>query len=149
MDLSGYLSDGEGPLCTATVYEDDTSLEKGTLACTTKRVIYLNGENVKDIDINRIDAFEFREPEYPEKFSLGILPGSGGFLLWTFVEQGNNDLPEVLGNVGLILVAIGIVVVLAGYFFRRSSLKIHTGATSFEFTSRDSSIQAFPANLRK
>jgi len=147
MDRSDILDDGEEVLCTANAYENDTSLESGTLVCTDDSVIFSSDRDITHIDVRRIDAFEFSEPEYPLKFLWGAILASIGVLLWVVSSNWQGDIPSFLPDLGLVITVIGFVILIVGILFRRATLKLHTGATSFEFTSRDSSLREFPSNL--
>lgn len=132
MELSDYVFDKETVHEQAEVYQGEESMTgKGTLACTSKRLVFVSGKDVTDISINNVTAMEYSAKRYPRNYLYG---GIVLALLGVALEAmaGATPLPaEVSGIVGL----GGALLLILGAFLQRASLKIHTPNKTFNFTS--------------
>jgi len=134
MELNDYIFDKETVHEQAEVYQGEESVTgKGTLACTSKRVVFVSGKEATDISINNVTAMEYSAKRYPESYLQvgGLLTVVG--LAW-FVLAGVVDLPEMIGA---IVAVAGVAALVFGLILRRASLRIHTPNKTFNFTSRE------------
>lgn len=134
MRLEDYIYEKEMVHAQAEVYNGKDAVsdsEKGTLACTSQRIVYVSGKDVTDISINAVDAMEYSQKRFPQMYAIG---GSLFLLLALvgFVVSETSQLPMLIA---IILGSIGGCTLVLGFVLRRASLQIHTPGQSFTFSS--------------
>jgi len=139
MELREYVFDEEEVLKSSEVYESEYAVsdtQKGTLACTPKRVVYISGNTATDISLKAVHAIEYSAPGIP--WGAALVGGLLSVIGLAFIEIGN----DVVGSSIALFVSggfvlLGISTVIAGFLLRRHVLKVHIPGQSFEFASRD------------
>lgn len=139
MELKDYTFDKETVHQRSEAYQGEDSMTgKGTLACTSKRVVFVSGKDVADISIKNVTAMEYSAKRYPESYlqwgGLMLILGLLGIAI-----AATADLPMIIGG---IVAAAGGATLLFGLFLRRASLRIHTPKKTFNFTSRDDLLRS-------
>ena len=139
MELREYVFDEEEVLKSSEVYESEYAVsdsQKGTLACTPKRVVYISGNTATDISLKAVHAIEYSAPGIPWGAVLagGLLSVIG--LAFSEIGGGLVGSPNTSLVSGAFII-LGIGVVVAGFLLRRHVLKIHIPGQSFNFASRD------------
>lgn len=137
MELKDYVFDKETVHEQAEVYQGEESVTgKGTLACTSKRVVFVSGKEASDISINSVDAIEYSGKRYPESYLQwgGLMTVFG---LLAFAITTTLDIPEMGRLITMVVTVAGIATLGFGLFLRRASLRLHTPNKTFNFTSRE------------
>ena len=145
-----YLKDIGETLLTAEAHKGDTGSAKGTLACTSDRIVYLRGDAITDISLSGVFAVECeRESIRSDFLTVAILAGSFGIGL-AILGIAIGEIPfDQIFPISLVFIFGGVLAAIIGAVLRRVSLMIHTPAKSFEFTGRDSDLQKFPQTVRR
>ena len=136
MELKDYVFDKETVHERAEVYQGEDSVTgKGTLACTSRRVVFVSGKDATDISINNVTAMEYSKKRYPRSYVVAF----GGFavlagILFLLGDTANVEIAMV-GAMASALVSVSTVIL--GLVLRRASLRIHTPSKTFNFTSQD------------
>lgn len=142
MHVQNYLKDGEQVRVRVAVHDDPyalfTSGKAGTLACTDNRVVCVEGKDVVDVSINRVDSFGYQAPTMPRAYLYS------GILALLFAIVGRGVYPEY----STLAFVIGPVLLLTGYWLRTSVLTLHTPSETYEFKSRDNSLEEIAHALR-
>ena len=135
MELNDYVFDKETVHQQAEAYQGEESMTgKGTLACTSKRLVFVSGKEAADISIKNVTAMEYSAKRFPQSYLYTAL----GFLalaLVLVVLEG--AVPVIPTGASMGAAVISLVLVAAGLFLRRASLRIHTPGKTFNFTSRE------------
>lgn len=142
MDVGEYLDQDEQIIAQARLHEDPYALifsgEGGLITCTENRVVHIDGKNVVDFSINRVDSFEYRAPKMPKAYLY-----AGVFSL-LFAIFGREAYPG-LSTLGFV---VGPVLLVTGYWLRTSTLEVHTPSHSYKFQSRDDTLVEIVHALR-
>ena len=136
MDLKDYVFDKETIHQQAQAYQGEESLTgKGTLACTSNRVVFVSGKDVTDISIKNVTAMEYSAKRYPRSYLGAVIAFGflGGLLLMIGTLSDVNV--AIVGGAGSLPVSILLLVL--GLFLWRESLRVHTPKKTFNFTSHD------------
>jgi hypothetical protein len=135
MELKDYVFDKETIHQKAEVYQGEESITgKGTLACTSKRVVFVSGKDATDISIKNVTAMEYSAKRFPQSYLYTAL----GFLALAIVLViAEEAIPAVPSGAGVGAAVISLVLIVSGLFLRRASLRVHTPGKTFNFTSRD------------
>lgn len=145
MDIDDYLVESERIVTGAKAKKGmsaGTESGRGKLACTTNRVVYVEGKDVVDISLNAVNSVEYEAPTYPVKILyLGVALACTGFL-------GIVVPFESATGVGVSLIGIGAFTLMFGLYYRSSTLRLHTPNKSYEFSTQDDSIQDVAHALR-
>lgn len=136
MKLTNYVFDKETVHKQAEAYQGEESMTgKGTLACTSKRVVFVSGKDVTDISIKNVTAMEYSAKRYPRSYTMAT--GVFGFLAGILLLIGTASDIDIAMLGGMASAAIGLGILIVGIFLRRASLRIHTPGKTFNFTSYD------------
>ena len=136
MELNDSIFDKEPVLQQAEVYQGEESITgKGTLACTSKRVVFVSGKDVADISIKAVTAMDFSAKRYPRSYAMAT--GALGFLAGMLLLIGTASDIDIAMLGGMASAAIGLGTLIVGIFLRRASLRIHTPGKTFNFTSHE------------
>lgn len=142
MNVQDYLNNREQIVEEATIQDDPyalfTSGGAGTLVCTNNRLVYVEGKDVIDLSINRVDSFEYRAPEMPKTYLYAGIGGLALAAVFLLSEPVYFPLTAV----------VGIVLLLVAYWLRTSTLKIHTSSGQHEFQSRNDDLMNIAHALR-
>jgi hypothetical protein len=121
--------------------------DEGDLVCTNSRLVFSKGSEIIDISRDSIDSMEYEPPKYDMDYLytglifMGI--GLAGFFVEVVIDEG------IAAALGGIMAFAGLVVILVGFLYRRSSLKIHTAKKSFEFESNNQDLEEVIKSIRK
>ncbi|MFC7115854.1 hypothetical protein ACFQH2_14090 [Natronoarchaeum sp. GCM10025703] len=89
-----------------------------------------------------MNSVEYEAPAYPVKILyLGVALACIGFLGIFFPS-------ESVSTAGGFFIGSGVLTLLAGLYYRSSTLRLHTPNKSYEFSTRDDSIQNVAHALR-
>lgn len=142
MRIQNYINEGERVRAQVTIHDDPyalfTSGKAGTLACTDNRVVYVEGKDVVDVSINRVDSFRYRAPVMPKAYLYS------GIILLVFAVLGRSSF-EAYSTLAFV---VGPVLFATGYWLRTSTLTVNTPSESYEFQSRDDSLEDIAHSLR-
>ena len=142
MRIQNYINEGERVRAEVTIHDDPHSLfysgKAGTLACTDNRVVHVDGKDVVDISINRVDSFRYRAPSMPKAYLYS------GIIFLVFAVLGRSSFP----GYSTLAFLIGPVLLATGYWLRTSTLTLNTPSESYEFISRDNSLEEIAHTLR-
>ncbi|MFC3957874.1 hypothetical protein [Halovivax cerinus] len=152
MRLDEYTIDGESVITSVEGYYDKNAVgetESGTLAMTDNRLVFIHNKGALDISLGGVNALEYRKPEYPGDYlGGGLLAASlavGVFSMGTILDH---PLTEIAPILGVLFAVVGVVLIAVGYFRKGAKMTLHTGNTSFEFISKDESLQDVARALR-
>ena len=135
MELSDYVFDKETVHEQAQVYQGEESMTgKGTLACTSRRVVFVSGKEATDISINNVTAMEYSAKRYPQSYLYTALGFLALALVLVVAEQA---VPAVPSGTSVGAAVISLLILVIGLVLRRASLRIHTPNKTFNFTSRN------------
>lgn len=134
MELKDYVFDKETVHEQAEVYQGEESMSgKGTLACTSKRVVFVSGKDATDISIDNVTAMEYSAKRFPRSYVTAIV----GFavLAGILFLVGDAASVEIARFGAVVSLALSIFSLVTGLVLRRASLRIHTPGKTFNFTS--------------
>lgn len=148
MQLSEYLIDNESAsvkVGAARSAEGARGDGSGTLACTPYRLVYVDGNDVTDISLKGVNSIQYTGIEYPESYlNSGAVLTVFGLLIALMGMAVPDAGPLPMGVVWVaagFLVAIGVLILVWGYFLRRASLKVHTPNKTYRFFSTESRLK--------
>jgi lipid-A-disaccharide synthase-like uncharacterized protein len=136
MELNNYIFEKETVHEKASVSQSGQSTRgKGTLACTSKRVVYVNDNEVTDISINSVDAMKYSKKKYPRIYGIA---GSGlfGIAILALILSLAADMNAAFAIAFWAAVIAGILLVV-GFLVQKATLEIYTPNETFRFTSSD------------
>lgn len=152
MHLDDYLVDGEKVVTGTSAYEDRDAIsddQKGNLACTTNRVVFVRKNNVIDISLNAVNSVEYNSPSYPTRYALiGIAEIIFAALIY-ISPSFSNLLTQSDAQIGaMVMITLGVATMALGLLFRRGILKLHTPNKTYEFAASNDSLQDIVHALR-
>ncbi|WP_323190887.1 hypothetical protein [Halostella sp. PRR32] len=149
MDLDNYTKDTEDIVVESSAYEGKDAIsndKKGTLACTTNRLVFTRDKKVVDISLNAINSVEYKLPSYPEEYlNYGLIELLIGLILYSLSDR----IPMGIGEeLGLFVIVIAGITFILGLLFRRRVLYLHTPNKTYSFATKDASIEQIAHAVR-
>ncbi|WP_058364892.1 hypothetical protein [Haloparvum sedimenti] len=155
MKLNEYLVEEEFVTAKVGAFANPDAVgesNKGTLACTPYRLVYVNGSDVTDISFQGVNSIEYSEPQYPQRYlNWGLAGIFGGLLIAAFgiLVDGGIPIPNsAMWILSSIFVLAGVGVLVQGYLLRRGSLDVHTPNKTYTFTSDEDGLAEIGHTLR-
>jgi hypothetical protein len=138
---NNYFGKNESEVYRTKVIDEGTAWsegDEGDLICTNSRVVFSKGSEVIDISRDSIDSMEYEPPKYDMNYFYSglvfLIIGFCGMIGGIVVNE------EPLVWFSALSGVVGLGIVLVGFLYRRSSLKIHTPKRTFEFESNNQDL---------
>jgi len=138
MDLNSFTASSEDILCSDTVKLNERNglneIQKGQLACTSGRVVFVTDDNVININPSAVSSIEYTPSTWLNTYTIvaaafGVL----AVLSWLFFDPVSGILPFSREVVSGILALIGGASLLEAVFRFGGELKILTQKKTYEF----------------
>lgn len=136
MQKGDYFNEAEAELSEVSAsYKNEWAEDKqGKLICTDSRIVFLNNSEITDINLQSVDAMEYK----PLNIDMSYI--YGGFLMVVIgVILATVDsipfLSEAGSIVGGLVAVLGLAIIGMVYFNQKAILWIHTPKKSFKFIS--------------
>jgi len=142
MNIEDYIKNSEKVVTKSSAYDGKEALsneKKGTIACTTNRLVFTRNKKVIDISLSEVNSVEYRLPTYPEEYlNYGVIGLAIGVILYLF----SGEIPVGIGEeIGMLAIGASILIFMIGILFRRRVLQLHTPNKTYTFATKDSSIE--------
>ena len=136
MRLNDYLVESESVKSSLDARNESeiTGTKQGELACTSARVVFVDGKNAIDISITAVNSIEYKESE-----------PHGGLIILFIVLTIASASAIILGTaadipfgiiVGIVLAVVAVASFAFAFVLKRSRLDIHTPNETYKFSSK-------------
>jgi hypothetical protein len=142
MNTEDYIKNSEKVVAKSSAYDGKEALsneKKGTIACTTNRLVFIRKKKAIDVSLSAVNSVEYKLPSYPEEnLNYGVIGLAIGMIFHLF----SNEMPLGIGEeIGLLAIGASILIFLIGFLFRRRVLQLHTPNKTYTFATKDSSVE--------
>ncbi len=135
MELAEYLNADEEIRAEAPVYGDPHALffsgKSGKIGCTDTRILFSGKRTMTAINLADISTVQYQEPTWSRAYLYSGL-ASLAYSLFNWNSAS---------GIAILTLLIGSVLLLTGYWLRKSQLSIHTRTEVHEFISRGESLE--------